>query len=73
MTDLTTIFHHLQRQLFPALTDLGRFTRRYQWCGNGCPPHQRLGWRTLSSPNVFTSFTSLAPQPSEVLKIRQED
>jgi hypothetical protein len=49
MTDLTRIFHHLQRQLFPALaaelgslsaldqrfcevlslTDLGRFTRRY--------------------------------------------
>jgi hypothetical protein len=61
MADLTTIFHHLQRQLFPALTDelgplsaldqpfcevisltdLGRFTRRYEWCGNGCPPHQR--------------------------------
>jgi hypothetical protein len=61
MSDLTTIFHHLQRQLFPALTDelgplsaldqqfcevmaltdLGRFTRRYEWCGNGCPPHQR--------------------------------
>src|ERR1035438_2283665 len=53
MLDLTTIFHHLQRQLFPALvaelgalsaldqqfcevislTDLGRFTRRYEWCG----------------------------------------
>jgi hypothetical protein len=51
MVDLTTIFHHLQRQLFPALTaelgplsaldqpfcevmtftDLGRFTRRYQF------------------------------------------
>jgi Transposase DDE domain/Transposase domain (DUF772) len=61
MADLTTIFHHLQRQLFPALTaelgalsaldqqfcevisltNLGRFTRPYQWCGNGCPPHQR--------------------------------
>jgi hypothetical protein len=61
MADLTTIFHHLQRQLFPALTaglgalsaldqqfcevisltGLGRFTRRYEWCGNGCPPHQR--------------------------------
>ncbi len=23
-----------------ALTDLGRFTRRYAWYGNGCPPHQ---------------------------------
>ena len=61
MADLTTIFHHLQRQLFPAvtaelgplsaldqqfcevmaLTDLGRFTRRYAWCGNGCPPCPR--------------------------------
>lgn len=61
MGDLTTIFHHLQRQLFPALTaelgplsaldqqfcevisltDLGRFTRRYEWCGNGCPPCPR--------------------------------
>ena len=61
MADLTTIFPHLQRQLFPALaaelgplsaldqqfcevislTDLGRFTRRYEWCGNGCPPCPR--------------------------------
>ena len=58
MPDLTTIFHHLQCQLFPALaaelgplsapdqqfcevislTNLGRFTRRYDWCGNGAPP-----------------------------------
>ncbi len=62
MPELTTIFHHLQRQLFPALTaelgplsaldqqlcavisltDLGRFTRRYEWCGNGCPPCPRV-------------------------------
>jgi hypothetical protein len=61
MSDLTTIFHHLQRQLFPALvaelgalsaldqqfcevislTELGRFTRRYEWCGNGAPPCPR--------------------------------
>ena len=61
MADLTTIFHHLQRHLFPALatelgtlsaldqpfcevislTDLGRFTRRYEWCGNGAPPCPR--------------------------------
>ena len=61
MTDLTTFFHHLQRQLFPALaaelgplsaldqqfcevislTDLGRFTRRYEWCGKGAPPCPR--------------------------------
>lgn len=61
MTDLTTLFHPLQRPLFPALaaelgtlaaldqqfcevislTGLGRFTRRYAWCGNGCPPCPR--------------------------------
>lgn len=59
---LPTIFHQLQRQLFPvledeigalseldrqfcsviALTDLGRFTARYEWCGNGAPPHARV-------------------------------
>ena len=62
MPDLTTIFHHLQRQLFPALTDelgtlstldqqfcevisltdLGRFTRGYEGCGNGAPPCPRV-------------------------------
>src|ERR1035438_2203701 len=62
MSDLAIIFHHLQRQLFPALgaelgalsaldqqfcevislTDLGRFTRRYEWCGNGAPPCPRI-------------------------------
>ena len=61
MPDLTTIFHPLQRRLFPALkaelgplsaldqqfcevislTELGRFTRRYAWCGNGAPPCPR--------------------------------
>lgn len=65
MADLTTIFHHLQRQLFPALetelgtlsaldqqfcevislTNLGRITRRYEWCGNGTPPCPRT-WLT---------------------------
>ena len=24
-----------------SVTDLGRFTRPYDWCGNGCPPHAR--------------------------------
>jgi hypothetical protein len=63
MADLTTIIHHLQRQLIPALveelgvlsvldqpfcevislTDPGRFTRRYEWCGNGAPPCPRPG------------------------------
>ena len=62
MFDLTTIFHGLQRQLFPALeeelgpltaldqqfcevislTDLGRFTVAYEWCGEGRPPCRRL-------------------------------
>ena len=59
--DLTTIFHGLQRQLFPALaaelgslsaldqqfcevislTQLGRFTQDYEWCGDGRPPCSR--------------------------------
>ena len=62
MLDLATIFHGLQRQLFPALTDelgelsaldqqfcevmslteLGRFTDRYEWCGDGRPPCPRV-------------------------------
>jgi hypothetical protein len=62
MFDLTTIFHGLQRQLFPALeeergpltaldqqfcevislTDWGRFTQAYEWCGEGRPPCRRL-------------------------------
>ena len=62
MFDLATIFHGLQRHLFPALTDelgelsaldqqfcevialtdLGRFTDRYEWCGDGRPPCPRV-------------------------------
>jgi hypothetical protein len=62
MFDLTTIFHGLQRQLFPALTEemgelsaldqqfcevisltqLGRFTGSYEWCGEGRPPCARV-------------------------------
>lgn len=62
MFDLTTIFHGLQRQLFPALTEelgelsaldqqfcevisltqLGRFTGCYEWCGEGRPPCARV-------------------------------
>ena len=58
---MTTIFHGLQRQLFPALeeelgpltaldqqfcevlslSDLGRFTVAYEWCGEGRPPCRR--------------------------------
>jgi len=73
---LDTIFHHLQRQLFPALaaelgplsaldqqfcevislTDLGRFTRRYQWCGNAPRPLRAPGWRTPSSPSTSINF-----------------
>ena len=25
-----------------ALAELGRFTRPYEWCGNGAPPHARV-------------------------------
>ena len=25
-----------------SLTNLGRFTRPYEWCGNGAPPHARV-------------------------------
>ena len=59
---LPDLWQHLQRQLFPALTeevgplsrldeqfvqtisrtDLSPFLRRYQWIGNGCPPHARV-------------------------------
>jgi hypothetical protein len=62
MFDLTTLFHGLQRQLFPALTEelgelsaldqqfcevislanLGRFTDRYEGCGEGRPPCARV-------------------------------
>lgn len=62
MVDLTTIFHGLQRQLFPALaeelgelsaldkqfcevislTQLGRLTDSYEWCGEGRPPCARV-------------------------------
>lgn len=62
MHELTTIFHSIQRQLFPvleeeigplseldrqfcevlSLTALGRFTRVYEWCGNGAPPPARV-------------------------------
>lgn len=62
MFDLATIFHGLQRQIFPDLTDelgelsaldqqfcevisltqLGRFTDRYEWCGDGRPPCPRV-------------------------------
>ena len=75
MADLTTIFHHLQRRLFPALeaelgtlsaldqqfckvfslTDLDRFARRYEWCGNGAPPCPRTWRRTLSLPSMSSS------------------
>ncbi len=62
MLNLISIFHGLQRQLFPslaeelgelsaldqqfceviALTQLGRFTGSYQWCGDGRPPCARV-------------------------------
>lgn len=62
MFDLATLFHGLQRQLFPALTEelgelsaldqqfcevisltqLGRFTGKYEWSGAGRPPCARV-------------------------------
>ena len=76
MSDLAIIFHHLQRQLFPALvaelgalsaldqqfcevislTDLGRFTRRYEWCGNGAPPCPRIWLAHAFIASTFISF-----------------
>ena len=73
MADLTTIFHHLQRQLFRAftvelgplsaldqkfcevisLTDLGRLTRRYEWCSEGvraCGLRRRLAAKFRKAP-----------------------
>ena len=82
MADLTTIFHHLQRQLFHALTaelgplsaldqqfcevmaltDLGRFTRRYAWRGNG--------WATSQSliPTHVAGKTPICPGPGATLQ-----
>jgi len=79
--DLATIFHHVQRQLFPvleeeigalseldrqfceaiSLTDLGRFTRPYEWCGNGAPPHARV-WlaHAFIAKSVYQFGTSAA-------------
>jgi hypothetical protein len=62
MPALQDLWQHLQRNLFPVLTEelgplgekdqqfvevisllpLGRFLARYQWIGNGRPPHERV-------------------------------
>ena len=90
MPDLTTIFHHLQRQLFPALaselgplsaldqqfcevislTNLGRFTRRYDWCGNGAPPasrtwlaHAFIAKSVYQFPNTTALLDALQARP----------
>ncbi len=62
MPALQDLWQHLQRSLFPVLTEelgplgekdrqfvevisllpLGRFMARYQWIGNGRPPHERV-------------------------------
>jgi hypothetical protein len=91
MADLTTIFHHLQRQLFPAfaaelgalsaldqrfcevisLTELGCFTRRYEWCGNGAPP-VHAGTPAISylrgNKNIKTPLTFVRFEPYVVPK-----
>ena len=90
MPDLTTIFHHLQRQLFPALaselgplsaldqqfcevislTNLGRFTRRCDWCGNGAPPasrtwlaHAFIAKSVYQFPNTTALLDALQSRP----------
>ena len=90
MPDLTTIFHPLQRQLFPALaselgplsaldqqfcevislTNLGRFTRRYDWCGNGAPPasrtwlaHAFIAKSVYQFPNTTALLDALQSRP----------
>ena len=90
MPDLTTIFHHLQRQLFPtlaselgplaaldqqfceviSLTNLGRFTRRYDWCGDGAPPaarpwlaHAFLAKSGCPFPNTTALLDALPARP----------
>jgi hypothetical protein len=42
-TELGTL-SELDRQFCEviSLTDLGRYTRPYEWCGNGTPPHARV-------------------------------
>ena len=81
MFDLATLFHGLQRQLFPALTDelgelsardrqfcevmslteLGRFTDRYEWCGDGRPPCPRV-WlaHAFIAKSVYQFPTTIA-------------
>ena len=87
MPDLTTVFHHLQRQLFPALaaelgplsavdqqfcevisrTNLGRFTRRYDGCGNGAPPASR----TWLAPACIAKSVYQFPNPTARLDALQ--
>jgi hypothetical protein len=44
-----------------SLTDLRRFTRRYDWCGNGCPPHQRTRLaRAFIAKHVYQFPTTTA-------------
>jgi hypothetical protein len=91
MSDLCAVFHHLQRQLFPALademgalsaldqqfcevvalTDLGRFTRRYEWCGNGAPPcprtwlaHAFLAKSVYQFPTTTALIDALQTRPT---------
>jgi hypothetical protein len=91
MSVLCAIFHHLQRQLFPALademgalsaldqqfcevvalTDLGRFTRRYAWCGNGAPPcprtwlaHAFLAKTVYQFPTTAALLDALKSRPT---------
>ena len=44
-----------------ALSDLGRFTRPYEWCGNGAPPHARV-WlmHAFIAKSVYQFPTTIA-------------
>ena len=44
-----------------SLTHLGRFTRRYDWCGNGCHPHERTSLaRAFIAKHVYQFPTTSA-------------
>jgi hypothetical protein len=86
MFDLTTIFHGLQRQLFPALADelgslsgldrqfcevisltqLGRFTAGYEYCGESRPPcaHAFIAKSVYQFPTTAALIDALKARPA---------
>lgn len=54
-----------------SLTDLRRFTRRYDWCGNGCHPHERtslarafIAKHVYQFPTTSTLIDALQTRPT---------